>query len=199
MHSLYRSNETSDLLGRSPAEEERLRRQASELASETQWLLDQFAIRRGARAIDLGCGPQGRSLGGLYMQYFARNYPQEVAGLLLVDSTHWQQLDRLKSETPASYRTLRLAELLMVPIMKRELAADSTSQASQGARKESQPRGPAPEDVLEAPPDRRGPSLLDTAEFRDRPAIVSCAGGRTMRAGLTVSISRLPTSRLSST
>ncbi len=33
----------------------------------------------------------GHSLGGLYMQYFARNYPSEVSGLLLVDSTHWDQ------------------------------------------------------------------------------------------------------------
>ncbi len=33
----------------------------------------------------------GHSLGGLYMQYFARQYPGEVAGLVLVDSTHWNQ------------------------------------------------------------------------------------------------------------
>lgn len=30
----------------------------------------------------------GHSAGGLYMQHFARRYPREVAGLLLVDSTH---------------------------------------------------------------------------------------------------------------
>jgi pimeloyl-ACP methyl ester carboxylesterase len=30
----------------------------------------------------------GHSLGGLYMQLYARKYPQEVAGLVLVDSTH---------------------------------------------------------------------------------------------------------------
>lgn len=34
----------------------------------------------------------GHSLGGLYMQYFARRYPDEVAGLALVDSTHPHQL-----------------------------------------------------------------------------------------------------------
>ncbi len=33
----------------------------------------------------------GHSLGGLYMQYFARQYPDEIQGLLLVDSTHWNQ------------------------------------------------------------------------------------------------------------
>jgi pimeloyl-ACP methyl ester carboxylesterase len=33
----------------------------------------------------------GHSLGGLYMQYFARRYPDEVAALILVDSTHPNQ------------------------------------------------------------------------------------------------------------
>jgi hypothetical protein len=35
----------------------------------------------------------GHSLGGLYMQLFAREYPQDVAALILVDSTHPKQLD----------------------------------------------------------------------------------------------------------
>ena len=34
----------------------------------------------------------GHSLGGLYMQLYARRYPDEVAGLVLVDSTHPEQL-----------------------------------------------------------------------------------------------------------
>lgn len=34
----------------------------------------------------------GHSLGGLYMQLFARRYPDEVAALVLVDSTHPAQL-----------------------------------------------------------------------------------------------------------
>lgn len=33
----------------------------------------------------------GHSLGGLYMQYFANRYPNEVKALILVDSTHPQQ------------------------------------------------------------------------------------------------------------
>lgn len=33
----------------------------------------------------------GHSLGGLYMQLYARRYPEEVAGLILVDSTHPDQ------------------------------------------------------------------------------------------------------------
>ncbi|MEW5838186.1 MAG: alpha/beta hydrolase [Pseudomonadota bacterium] len=34
----------------------------------------------------------GHSLGGLYMQLYARRYPNEVAGLVLVDATHPEQL-----------------------------------------------------------------------------------------------------------
>jgi SAM-dependent methyltransferase len=47
------------LLGRSRAEQERLCKQVQELAGEAEWLLDQLHIPPGARAIDLGCGPQG--------------------------------------------------------------------------------------------------------------------------------------------
>lgn len=35
----------------------------------------------------------GHSLGGLYMQLFARRHPEEVSALILVDSTHPRQLD----------------------------------------------------------------------------------------------------------
>lgn len=35
----------------------------------------------------------GHSLGALYMQYFARRYPDEIKALVLVDSTHPKQFD----------------------------------------------------------------------------------------------------------
>lgn len=47
------------LLGRSAREEERLRKQIQELAGEARWLLDRLQIRPGARALELGCGPEG--------------------------------------------------------------------------------------------------------------------------------------------
>jgi len=47
------------LLGHSANEEERLRRQPQELASDSRRLLDQLNIRPGDQAIDIGCGPQG--------------------------------------------------------------------------------------------------------------------------------------------
>lgn len=35
----------------------------------------------------------GHSLGGLYMHYYARRYPQDVKALILVDSTHPKQME----------------------------------------------------------------------------------------------------------
>ncbi len=62
----------------------------------------------------------GHSMGGLYMQYFARNYPAEVKALLLVDSTHWAHLERMKQETPGMYGTLTALSVLMTGTMRRE-------------------------------------------------------------------------------
>ena len=36
----------------------------------------------------------GHSLGGLYLSLYARTYPEEVAGLILVDSSHPEQIER---------------------------------------------------------------------------------------------------------
>ena len=46
-------------LGYRQAEQERLQRQAQELAHEARWLLDQIGLRTGARVVEIGCGPQG--------------------------------------------------------------------------------------------------------------------------------------------
>ncbi|MCK7513715.1 MAG: alpha/beta hydrolase [Desulfobacterales bacterium] len=43
----------------------------------------------------------GHSLGGLYMQLYARKYPDEVAGLVLVDSTHPSQMEGAGRIEPA--------------------------------------------------------------------------------------------------
>ena len=69
----------------------------------------------------------GHSLGGLYVQYFVRNHPGEVAGVVLVDSTHWDQLERIRREAPATYGTLRLASLLMFGTMRKEFADSGRS------------------------------------------------------------------------
>jgi SAM-dependent methyltransferase len=46
-------------LGSSPAERERLQRQAAELRQQSAALLDRAGLAPGSAAIDLGCGPRG--------------------------------------------------------------------------------------------------------------------------------------------
>jgi pimeloyl-ACP methyl ester carboxylesterase len=71
----------------------------------------------------------GHSLGGLYMQYFARQYPDEIEGLLLVDSTHWNQHLQLGPDAPDAFG--RRSTVLFMPwIMRRELL-DSNSAGEQ--------------------------------------------------------------------
>jgi pimeloyl-ACP methyl ester carboxylesterase len=64
----------------------------------------------------------GHSLGGLYMQYFARQFPKEVAGLVLVDSTHWNQQLLLGAPTQKSVGRRSQVILFMDFIARRELA-----------------------------------------------------------------------------
>jgi pimeloyl-ACP methyl ester carboxylesterase len=64
----------------------------------------------------------GHSLGGLYMQYFARNFPSEVAGLVLIDSTHWNQGMRLDPAANTPYLGRSAVTLFMPWIMRRELS-----------------------------------------------------------------------------
>lgn len=71
----------------------------------------------------------GHSLGGLYMQLFARKYPKEVSALVLVDSTHPDQLKG--AGDPESWPTwLKLTfGLLTTATAKQELSAlDRTGQ-----------------------------------------------------------------------
>lgn len=41
----------------------------------------------------------GHSIGGLYANLYARKYPQEVAGVVLVDATHPDQVERWRGHT----------------------------------------------------------------------------------------------------
>ena len=43
----------------------------------------------------------GHSLGGLFMSLYARTYPEEVVGLLLLDSMHPEQIERCQQYLPA--------------------------------------------------------------------------------------------------
>ncbi|HEU4625548.1 MAG TPA: alpha/beta hydrolase [Steroidobacteraceae bacterium] len=72
----------------------------------------------------------GHSLGGLYMQYFARNYPRDVVGLVLVDSTHWNQHMEIDTSANTAYLRGREVTLFMPWIMRREFK-DSISAGEQ--------------------------------------------------------------------
>jgi pimeloyl-ACP methyl ester carboxylesterase len=65
----------------------------------------------------------GHSLGGVYMQYFARRFADEVAGLVLVESSHWDQNARMSEASPATMNTLKVLSLTMPPTMRAELEA----------------------------------------------------------------------------
>jgi pimeloyl-ACP methyl ester carboxylesterase len=79
----------------------------------------------------------GHSLGGLYMQYFARNYPHEVAGLVLVDSSYWNQrlplLPSLQAADPPGdpppANSSREIVLFMPWIMHREIMGSAVAGA----------------------------------------------------------------------
>lgn len=63
----------------------------------------------------------GHSLGGLYMQYFARNFPGDVKGLVLIDSTHWHQGLTIDAGANTLYQTRKTVTLFMPWIERREV------------------------------------------------------------------------------
>ncbi|MCC8995560.1 MAG: alpha/beta hydrolase [Nitrosomonas sp.] len=63
----------------------------------------------------------GHSLGGLYMQFFARRYPEEVSALILVDSTHPQQLDGEGALDKQSFLVRGLLGVMVIGTAKDEL------------------------------------------------------------------------------
>lgn len=65
----------------------------------------------------------GHSLGGLYMQFFARRFPEEVDALILVDSTHPAQFKGKGSPTHWPYWFRLLYRLGTSAVEKEEMAA----------------------------------------------------------------------------
>lgn len=117
----------------------------------------------------------GHSLGGLYMQYFARNYPEEVAGLLLVDSTHWEQHLAMGNQANTPYTSRTAVTLFMPWIMRREISdsVDAGKQVHDSPSAQAVPtivlsstRGP----VGETPSDRALAARLQDEIAADFPA-----------------------------
>ncbi|WP_028456427.1 alpha/beta fold hydrolase [Chitinilyticum litopenaei] len=63
----------------------------------------------------------GHSLGGLYAYCFARQYPQRLAGLLLLDPTHPEHWPRIQSGAPEMAALVTgLRHTLFTPAMRQE-------------------------------------------------------------------------------
>lgn len=71
----------------------------------------------------------GHSLGGLYMQLFARKHRQEVAALVLVDSTHPRQLEGAGAMENQSLLVRGMAKALITGVAKDEF--DGLTQTGQ--------------------------------------------------------------------
>lgn len=65
----------------------------------------------------------GHSLGGLYMQYYARKYPEEVSGLVLVDSTHPNQFRGNGNPEKWPFLTKTIFNLLLSETAQKEFDA----------------------------------------------------------------------------
>jgi pimeloyl-ACP methyl ester carboxylesterase len=65
----------------------------------------------------------GHSLGGLYVQAFARLFPGETAGLVLVDPTHPDQWTRMQVEAPTDHRVVSALSMLFPRHMRAEFDA----------------------------------------------------------------------------
>lgn len=63
----------------------------------------------------------GHSIGGLYQYAFARLYPNDVAGLVLLDPTHPKHWQRIKKDDPASAKIITfLRATLFSKVMRSE-------------------------------------------------------------------------------
>ena len=80
-------------------------RTSGRLAAELRALLRQAGVEGPLVLV-------GHSIGGVYLQFFAATYPDEVAGMILVDATHedtFENLPKLPDWTFLVMRALRAA------------------------------------------------------------------------------------------
>ncbi|MGK5026041.1 alpha/beta fold hydrolase [Janthinobacterium sp. RB2R34] len=76
-----------------------------------------IAAQQRALLVQAGLKPPyilvGQGLGGLYQYVYARLYPQDVAGLILLDPTHPQQWQRMQTEASTYAMLLKTRRKLM--------------------------------------------------------------------------------------
>lgn len=62
----------------------------------------------------------GHSLGGRYQWVYAALYPQDVAGLVLIEPTHPEHWQRLQAQAPAMATTIKALRVVFNDTMRRE-------------------------------------------------------------------------------
>lgn len=102
----------------------------------------------------------GHSLGGLYHHAFARMYPQEVSGVLLLDPTHPDHIASLKIDAPARAAAAQGMHLILFGAAA---TREFDDQALCRERLVGPPQRPVPTRVLVST--RRGP--LEEGAFAD--------------------------------
>jgi pimeloyl-ACP methyl ester carboxylesterase len=95
-------------------------RDAEQIVEELRFYLKELKIRPPYVLV-------GHSSGGLYMQLYARKYPSEVAGLVLVDSTHPLQMKGAGASENWSWWTKLYMSLFLSKTGEAELAAINKS------------------------------------------------------------------------
>lgn len=75
----------------------------------------------------------GHSLGGLVQLAFAKQYPDEVAGIVLLDPTHPEHWQTMQSEVPMMAAIVLIASARFTPAMRREFDDQARCNAKLGA------------------------------------------------------------------
>lgn len=99
-------------------------RDSQQAATELHTLLAKSGIDRNLLLV-------GHSLGGLFVQYYAKTYPQQVAGIILVDSVHPEQSLRMEEGMRKKYeenlRSLTFLSRVLAPSGLLRLAGQSVT------------------------------------------------------------------------
>lgn len=127
----------------------------------------------------------GHSFGGLYVRMFADMYPEEVVGLVLVDPTHPDQMQRSPKEAEAMQTTGRLMGVFDVLSHLGVLRLINPAQLMPGlpAAQDAQLRAYAADGFANAAKaemavieSRTAPQVRQTRNLGDRPLVVLSAG-----------------------
>lgn len=102
--------------GESPATS--VARDPCSIAREQRLLLENVGIKPPYILV-------GHSLGGLYEYVYAHLYPEDVAGIVLLDPTHPDHLRRMQEEVPATASVLKATSKLFGTTMRHEFDAQA--------------------------------------------------------------------------